>query len=80
LILVSMRADRTPSAWDEGSVTCISLNLPRKGYMSDEVAEIHMAGRYFRDGDMAFAESRAVLATGCVDAEEGNIEFMKLEV
>ena len=45
-----------------------------------EVAEIHTAGRtYARDGGITFVVVRAVIAPGCVGAEEANIGLDKLD-
>ena len=49
LILVSIRADSNPFAWDEGSVTRISSDLQRIVRPSDEIAVAHDS-RHHRRG------------------------------
>jgi len=68
LILVSIRANRTPSAWDDGLVTCISLNL--QGHSSDEIAVAHNGGKHRRGmvvGCIVFEGSGATVGIPSVD-------------
>ena len=46
-----------------------------------KVVVIHMASRtYARDGTTESVEARGMIAPSCVEAEEGNIGFMRFEV
>ena len=83
---VVMRANRAPSAWHLGLVTCIPLNLQCQelGYMSGEVAGIHNARPYLMDDVMAAfvkgrAAGRAAIFPDRAGTEEGNTGFMRFE-
>ena len=77
-----MRADRTPFAWDDGSVICISSNLQYHVLvkMPNEGAIIHNSRPYLRVGVMAaFVTGRAGVLPGRAGVEEVEMEPVGLD-
>ena len=81
MILVSMRADRTPFAWDEGSVICISSNLQYHVLvkMPNEGAIIHNSRPYLRVGVMAASITGIAAVRVRAGAKGVKMEFKRFD-